>query len=200
MVLGLLSGLMCYSPPDTRAQDNAVPEAKRVAPPEKIVESLWTAAMRGELLTPEGWSRSSRHFANENEVPRRGIVRVVSNYFGVNSSSVTDGTAEVEMEFTDLGQIGADLRYTSPKPTRALKTSLVYRLVSRPVHLVHYGPDGKTITEDQEIREATTWVIEGGPGLWCLNADATCAWTTLNTAIRYVLEKREKASDPVCES
>jgi len=41
------------------------------------------------------------------------------------------------------------------------------------------------------------WLIEGGPGLRCLNVDETCAWTTLNTAIRYVLEKRKAMSDPI---
>ena len=75
--------------------------------------------MRGELPTGEGWARAWRGFLNKNDMPQKSVLRVVCNYFGVNYGSVKDDSARVDMEFTDLAQIEANLRYTPPMPTKA---------------------------------------------------------------------------------
>jgi hypothetical protein len=48
-----------------------------------------------------------------------------------------------------------------------------------------YGPNGKLI--EKKPIGSRFWQIQGSPGL---------PWTTVNTAIRYVLEMRDKTSDP----
>jgi hypothetical protein len=49
-----------------------------------------------------------------------------------------------------------------------------------------YGPDGETV-----VREMI------GPAVWQIEDSPKTTWTTVNTAIRYVLEARSKTSDPI---
>lgn len=90
------------------------------------------------------------------------------------------------MEYTDLGQIDSKLRYTEPKKAKAYKTSFEYRLSLIAGRLVNYGPDGKTIVSEKEVPDYKVWRIIGPPEK---------PWTTVNTAIRYVLEQRQKTTD-----
>jgi hypothetical protein len=155
--------------------------------PKKNVETLWAMATRGELLTTDGWRLASGYFSKPGPPDSDKVVQVVSNYFGVNNYS-NDGTiAMVEMEYTDEGQINAVLRYRPPHETHADKTSLRYRLVSGPSYMVTYGPDGKTKVQEKEIPGKKAWLVQGPP---------PAPWATVNAAIRYLLEMREKATDP----
>ncbi len=117
------------------------------------------------------------------------MVRITSDYYAVNPSSVNGAEATVDVGFVNAGQIDANLRYSAPEPTPPMvkHASLTYHLVSRPAHVMMYGPDGKTLVEKKEIPGEIAWQIDGPPPL---------PWTTVNTAIRYVLEVRNKTSDP----
>jgi hypothetical protein len=156
--------------------------------PKEVVQEYWGMAMRGELLTTEGWNRACGYFTKPTPAPTDKVIAIVSNYYGVNYSSVETASATVDMEFADLGQIDSTLHYSPPAPTRAYKTSLRYRLVLVPRRMVWYGPDGKTILREEEIPESKVWQIEGSPGR---------PWTTVNTAIRYVLEMRDITTNPL---
>jgi hypothetical protein len=159
--------------------------------PKKTIETLWAMAARGELLTTEGWRRASGYFTRQDPKLAGKVVQVVSDYYGVNSYS-NDGTAAiVDMEYSDAGQIDAALRYRPPHGTLADKTSLRYRVVSGPSFMVMYGPDGKTKVQEKEIPEEKAWQVEGPP---------SAPWATVNAAIRYVLETREKTTDPVIKN
>lgn len=50
-----------------------------------------------------------------------------------------------------------------------------------------FGPDGKTVLK-QMVGPQLEWQISGAQ---------PPPWTTVNTAIRYVLEKRGETTDPV---
>ena len=158
----------------------------------ETVEALWQAASRGELLTPDGWKRASDFFTESDPSPNYKVILVMSDYFGVNQVSVTDTTAEVQMEMIELGQIDSALRYSPPQIRRSDKTSLSYRLVSGPSSVVTYVPDGAKLKklQQKQIPGTLIWRIRGTPGLW------GHPWVTVNAAIRYVLEQREKTTDP----
>jgi hypothetical protein len=115
-------------------------------------------------------------------------VRIVSNNWGVEHSSVSNATAEVDMEYTDAGTVDASLKYSPPPRTGSYKTATVFHLVFVPTHWTMFKSDGKTITGKEERTGPFEWQIQEPVGL---------PWTTVNTAIRYVLEKREEATDPV---
>jgi len=164
------------------------------ATPKEVVEELWAAAMRGQLLTPQGWKRASGCCTKLVPYPKDRAVVVVSNIYGVVESSVKTDAAEISMECTYLGSIDSTLRFTPAPESKYYKSAKSYQLVPRPRHIVTYGPDGKTKIQDREIPGTRVWQIDEGPGLLGLR------WTTVNTAIRYILEERNKTADPVIKT
>jgi hypothetical protein len=166
--------------------------------PKEIVDALWRMATTGELLTPEGWDKAARSFfilpapspgSKVTLIPPRGdkVIYVVSNDWGPpDQTRLKDNTAEVVMGFEDLGRIDAALKYIPPQERAASKSGMLYHLVYVQTHWVTYRSDGKTLIVDKEMTGPMGWQIEGLP----------VPWTTVNTAIRYVLEMREKTTDP----
>jgi len=141
----------------------------------EVVDELWRMATRGELLTPEGWHQACGFFTNPT--PFSG-----PSYGDRSKSDSTD----VELGYFDMGKIDAELRYTPPPKTEFVKTGFLYHLAAVPAYSMMYGPDGKTLVEKKPVGYRF-WQIQGSPGL---------PWTTVNTAIRYVLEMRGKTTDP----
>jgi hypothetical protein len=92
----------------------------------------------------------------------------------------------VDLGYFDMGKIDSELRYTPSQKTEFMKMAFRYHMVAVPAYLGIYGPDGKTLVEKRPVGYRV-WKIEGSPGT---------PWTTVNTAIRYVLEVREKTTDP----
>ena len=155
--------------------------------PRETIEKLWGIVARGELLTAKGWDTASALFTKPAS-SQSVTVRVVSDYYAVNASSVDGARAIVDVGFVDEGQIDANLQYTPAASIQAIKQSLRYQLVSGPAHLVMYGPDGKTVQQVKEVPESKVWQIEGSPGP---------RWATVTSAVRFVLEGRDKATDIV---
>jgi hypothetical protein len=167
----------------------AVPQTPtpRITPgktPKEVVEQLWGMATQGLLLTDEGWSRSSGSFTKPDSAPRNREFRVVSNYYGVISASTSGNSAEVDMDYQAVGKIDSALRFTPAPKSQFVKTAIVYRLVLGPTPLRMFGPDGK-------MEEKMTGHVE-----WRIESPQDSPWTTVNTAIRYVLEMRDKTTDP----
>jgi hypothetical protein len=170
LIIGLvLSGLLVSS------VTGQIPEST----PKDTVEQLWSVATRGDLLTVTGWARASSLFTRPTASPGNAAILVVSNIYGVKRVSVEGKSAKVQVECGKLGLLDSQLRFTREPPTDAYETDEEYHLVSSTKYPVAHGPDGKT----------QVWQIEGSP-LWP-------PWTTVNTAIRYVLEQKVKATDPV---
>jgi hypothetical protein len=155
--------------------------------PKDVVDRLWKAGTDGELLTPDGWNTASRLFVKHEAFPANGSVRIVSNNWGVDHSSVSGDIAEVDMGYTDAGTVDASLKNSPPPKTGSYKTAMVFHLVFAPTHWTMFKSDGKDITGKEE---------RTGPMEWQIQEPAALPWTTVNTAVRYVLEKREKAIDP----
>jgi hypothetical protein len=162
--------------PTSRAQDIGDLEYS----PKERVEQLWAMAVRGELLTLEGRARTSGFFPEPNLDPSSKNILVRSNYYAVAQNSDEGDRATIDMGFTDVGQIDPHLRYFPPKPTTAYQTAIRYKLVTVPRRIVFCGPDGKTKVGDRVIPGTHVWMIDGS---------LDQPWTTVNTAIRYLLEK-----------
>ena len=71
--------------------------------PKDVVERLWKEATEGELLSPDGWNRASRFFVQHEAFPEDSAVRIVSNNWGIEHSSVSNDTAEVVLEYWEAG-------------------------------------------------------------------------------------------------
>lgn len=154
--------------------------------PRDIVEQLWRLATAGEVLTTEGWGRVAGFFEHPAPYPGNNVVYIISNSFGpADQRMLKENTAEVIRVFEPAGQIDAAMRYTPPQDTRAIKTGTLYHLAYLQTHWPMYKPDGKTL--DREMPGPMEWQIEDAPGP---------PFTTVNTAIRYVLETRAKTADP----
>ena len=155
--------------------------------PKDVVDRLWKKATAGELLRPDGWNGASGFFLHPVDFPGDSAIRIVSNYWGVEPSFVKNDTAEVDVDYAEAGSVDSSLRYSAPPKTGAYKTALVFHLVLAPTKWMMFKGDGRTVTGQEERKGPTEWQIKEPAGI---------PWTTVNTAIRYVLEKREEATDP----
>jgi hypothetical protein len=134
----------------------------------------------------EGWHRAGGLFTDPTPQVGKAIL-VVSNYWGPASEVKSTGeTAEVTQGYIDMGRIDSALRYSPPRESAVGKTALVYHLVTVPTYLIMYGPDGKTLL-NKKPAGTRVWQIKDPQGL---------PFATVNTAVRYVLEMRDKTTDP----
>ena len=190
--LGVSAAARCIS-------DTGKPVEDSVKSPQQVVEELWEIATQGTLLTPDGWNKTARGFA-DYPVPSPGstIVRdphsspkpilVTSNDWGVLSCTITGNSAEVVVEYYDAGRIDPLLRYSPGQDFGPMgKTAMQFTLVFAPVHYPSYTSEGNVLKVDKIITGPAAWQIEKTPAF---------RWTTVNTAIRYVLEMRAKTGDP----
>ena len=175
------------------------PGEDSVKSPQQVVEELWKVATQGTLLTPEGWDKTARSFADyplpapgstvTNDAHRsKKPILVTSNDWGVLSCTITGNSAEVVVEYYDVGRIDPSLLYSPGKDSGPMgKTALLFTLVFAPVRYLSFRSEGNVLKVDKIMTGPAAWQIEKTPAL---------PWTTVNTAIRYVLEMRAKSHDP----
>lgn len=155
--------------------------------PNEVVDEVWRMATQGQLLTPEGWHLASGFFTEPRQFPASERIFVVANEWGPAYVMRSDGdSVEVAVGYWDAGSVDTKLLYTPPAKTDFVKTAFGYTLITAPSYLMMYGPDGKTLVEKKPTG-SRVWLIKGAQGPRV---------TTVNTAIRYVLERREKTNDP----
>jgi hypothetical protein len=179
-----------------RSQRNAVqlPSPKASAepiqgstPPE-VVDELWRLATQGQLLTPQGWKRAGQLCTDPTSFTQAKVIFIVSNEWGpAFEHSATPERAGVTVGFNPLGSIDTNLHYTPEAKSDYIKFGVAYDLVPVPTYTMMYGADGKTLIEKRP-NGTRMWKIQGSQGR---------PFTTVNTAIRYVLAQREKAQDAV---
>lgn len=152
--------------------------------PTDVVQHFWASATEGELLSSEGWTRASRAYANPANWPGSNIIRVVSNHWEVDTRQVVtkEGVATVFVWSREAGRIDSSLRFT---PTIDDSIRVEFCLAFGQSYGNNFDRDGKVVSKFP-LGEA--WrITDPLPAL---------PWTTVNTALRYVLEQRVKASDP----
>jgi len=172
------------------AQNTTTPTEKGEDPIQgrsrtEVVDEVWRIATQGGLLTPDGWSKACAFYTNPIPFPGNKQVLIVGNEWGPAYDLKGDGT-QIEVGYADRGRIDSELAYTPPRKTEYVGTALQYHLIAVPGYTMMYGPDGRTLIEKKPAG-SRGWQIQGSPGT---------PWTTVNTAIRYVLERRAETSDP----
>jgi hypothetical protein len=154
--------------------------------PNEVVDEIWRMATQGQFLTPEGWRVAGGFFTEPRPFPANEKIFVVGNEWGPAYELYSYGNSkEVIVGYWDAGSIDSMLGYTPPAKTDAVKTAVAYTLVTAPSYSMMYGPDGKTLVE-KRTTGSRVWLIKGAQGP---------PVTTVNTAIRYVLEVRETTTD-----
>jgi len=167
------------------AQTPSVPSES----PREVLESLWKIAASGDILTPEGWKRAGANYVNPAPWTGNKTVLVMSNDYAFDSVSTKGAKLNAAVTCEQLGQIDSALRYTLAPPSPYFKSGLGYDFETVPSHMLFIGPDGKK--EDRTNPKLTYWKIVGPQGT---------PWTTVNGAIRYVLEMQRKTTDPKIRS
>ena len=177
------------SQPDVRRSPSpkASEEPIQGKTPPEVVDELWRLATQGQLLTPHGWQRAGQLCTDPIPFTQPKLIFIVSNEWGpAFEHSATPDSAGVTVGFNPLGSIDTVLHYT-PEDSDAMKNFAVYDLLAVPTYTMMYGPDGKTLISKRP-NGTRAWQIKGSQGR---------PFMTVNTAIRYVLEQRDKTHDGV---
>jgi hypothetical protein len=155
--------------------------------PADVVNDLWMNATAGELLSPETWNRETRFYVHSNPLPKKFSFDVVSNSWAVGPVIIRGDKAEVDVNYVAAGKIDSLLHYTPPPKIPFMKTAIPYHLTIVEGYNVMHGSDGKTVVSKSP----------SGTRGWQISDPRAMPWTTVNTAVRYVLEMRAKTDDPV---
>jgi len=157
--------------------------------PKEVVDELWRLATQGQLLTASGWERAGKLCTQPARFSSPQSIFVVANEWGpANAFNVRDDTAEADVGFTSLGTIDPALHFT-PASTRTQKEAAFYQIVAVPEYTMMYGPDGKTLVSKRPT----------GTRIWQIKGSQCRPFTTVNTAIRYVMTQREKTHEPIAK-
>ena len=155
--------------------------------PGDLVNELWMGATKGDLLSAEGRKATARFYVPADTPPQNSSFLVMSNDWAVGPIIVKGETAQLVVGYVAAGKIDSMLRYRPPPRIPYMKTGIVYHLTLVPGYSVMYGADGKTIASKKP----------SGTRYWLIEDPRGTPWTTVNTAVRYVLETRAKTTDPV---
>jgi hypothetical protein len=183
----LIGTILLLSRPLQSGQSSAI----RHGSPKEVVEDFWGIETNGGRLTPEGWHKTTNFFIRARPADL-SVIHVIprADNGRIDETARTQNHAEVYVGTLELGELDSALRYKSA-PERAANgavigaTMIKYDLVlaDRYWELKRDGSTGAELTGPAEWRIAS---IAGGNG----------PWITVDTAIRYVEEKRDKTSDP----
>jgi hypothetical protein len=153
---------------------------------ERVIRQYEQFIAGGAFLTPDGWKKASRIFARSSPYPNDGEVFLTSKAGLIGETWVRGDRAEVERKWTDFsGSIGPDLAYKPAYPTGSgsvLPAIYDYSLVFTNQH-IDVGEGGST----GEVLGTWEWKIEG---------PQRERWATVEGAIIYVREMRNKSNDP----
>jgi hypothetical protein len=151
---------------------------------ERVVRQYERLIADGAFLTPEGWKKASRIFVRSNPYPKDGEVLLTSQAGLIGENWVRGDRAEAERKWTDFrGSIDSSLRYKPAMPTIDIIPAILdYSLVFTNRH-VDIEEGGTT----REVLGTWEWKIEG---------PQSERWATVEKAIIYVTEMRDKSDDP----
>jgi hypothetical protein len=155
--------------------------------PVMILEEYCKMDAEGKQLSPDGWKEMARFFVRP-AVPHLAKLIVAKN-FGVGNASLTqEEKANVSAFYTYLGEINRrtgrfGLALLGQEPVSNIPGQADYTLYLTDTHW-ELEPDGTTI---KEVTGPLEWKLEGPP------YDPRI---TVDTAIRYMTEMRQKSTDP----
>jgi hypothetical protein len=151
--------------------------------PKEVVEQFVKMETEGGRLTPDGWREASAYFVHPSPfTPDAKVVLIGKSYSVWDPMKMPSGTTTVSVEINLLGQLDSALRFTPPT-RRFYKNSRYFNLILTDRHLELGGKGEKS----KEVTGPERWMIDGPSDTLMLN---------IVTAIRYVSEARDKATNP----
>ena len=148
---------------------------------EHVVVQYENIIANGALLTPEGWKRASKLFAQSNAYPPDGVISLMSTGGSVGEMWLEGNRAEVQTKWTDyMGTIDSGLRYKAP--ASSVMAVFVFHLIYTNTHR-DIGANGETSTEVT------------GPWEWKIESLQNTRWATVDRAVEYVKMMRDKSDD-----
>jgi len=151
------------------------------ASPKEIIEDFCRIDAEGVRLTPDGWAKAAAWFARPSPPPRELQFEVFEGNVFVGDAAVKGDTAEVGVEYLELGQVDSALRFKLAMPDGAVKTRAFYRLVLAAPRGRSVGGNGTGVT---------------GPPEWKIEGSEPQPLVTVSTALRYLTQMRGETRDP----
>lgn len=145
--------------------------------PKAAIDQFLTMAINGELQTPDGWRKAGVLFAHPNSMPYGKPIIIVGDDYSTRQTWIAGTHAEVIVTYRELGRIDSSLRYSSPDPS-SRKIAAAYDLI--------LTNNGTSVLGSATQTAGAHWRIENPQRF---------VWTGLPAAVRYVTERRDKATD-----
>ncbi len=151
--------------------------------PKDVVEDYFQFEVSGGRLTTEGWYKAANFFVRPIPPPQNKKIFVIDKDFSVwdRPMEIKGTTARVTVGIEPEGRLDSTLHLVPSGLTP--KAGIWYDLVLTDKHW-ELGHNGQT-------REVT------GPLEWRIKQCEPAIWITVDTAIRYVTEMRDKTTAPV---
>jgi hypothetical protein len=146
-------------------------------PPIDVVSQFVAMETNGSGLTLDGQKQLDAFLVRPTSW-RGDKIHVVKD-FVVSNSVYSEGKAELYVEYNALGELDSSLRFTSSVPG-GTKVRQGYKIILDNKYIVPNGSGKEMI----------------GPGRWKIEDSSSEQWITVDVAIRYVTELRDKTTDP----
>jgi len=161
--------------------------------PKEVVERFYKLEAEGTWLVPDRWHELTDFFTSVQSWPPDDPVSVLRSYrVGDAKRNVVDGTThyEVDVDYSVWGSINFFLRFTRAELSKG-KGSVAAEPVERVSHM------SLSLT-DSFVMGGPIWNEEKTKGTlrWRMNGRGGSSDVSVNTAIRWVTEMRDKSNDP----
>jgi hypothetical protein len=152
--------------------------------PKDVVDQFCKMDAAGERLTSGGWQRANAFFVRPSPPVEDAVVGVMGGDFFEGTPQIKGDEAIVGIEYLKLGQLDSAMRFVwAASPSSPVKIRAFYTLVLTERHW-ELRSDGSS------PREVT------GPKEWRIKDFQSESVVTVDAAIRYVIETRDKSTDP----
>ena len=151
---------------------------------KQVVQEFWISEIQGRTLTPAGQLSASHFFVRPSLPGPVSKIFVIPNRngWGIQETATSEHWAEVDVGTIELGELHSDLRFEKSSHLMETRTLIRFDVVRTTKHwelTPPYGILGPVLT---------------GPPAWRIASVADPApWVTVETAVRYVAEKRDQS-------
>jgi hypothetical protein len=159
--------------------------------PEEVVKDFWRVETDGGRLNLEGWYKATEFFVRANVPPPNRIIHVIrsSQADSFEETARTENWAEVSLTTNELGQLDSTLRFRRT-PQQGPAGLLILRGPVLTFHLVLTNKHWELNQDGARGKEMT------GPAQWLIDCPENAEWISVDAAIHYVTDTRDKATDP----
>lgn len=195
----LAMSLFCVGEISARAQGDTLP-----ASPNEVLKAYRQMDAKGERLTASGWYRASKFFVKPARPPQHKVLAVMDDEM-VDATVLTKGNrAEIQVLCSAVGQVDSLGRFTFVVLPNLIDSS--GRPVILPATEAMRGPNAPLTRVYDLVRTDTQWefgpkgdgphMVKGTPK-WRIETFEFEPWVTIEVAIRYLGELRERSTSEV---